>query len=110
MEAAALFNAIPTGGSSSECSFGVTIYAYEAYPSEHPESWPLQSDPPLSFGGRHALADDDVRSWQEVKATLQLPEHARFLVIQLSATRPDHDGEEFPGHFADQATVSLVSR
>jgi hypothetical protein len=110
VEAAALFNAVPTEGASSECSFGVTIYAYDVLPSEHPESWPLQADPPLSFGGRQALADDDVRSWQEVKATLQLPEQARFLVIQLSATRPDHHGEEFPGHFADQATVSLVSR
>ncbi|HVJ67883.1 MAG TPA: hypothetical protein VM510_07865 [Caulifigura sp.] len=110
VEAAALFNAIPGAGDENECSFGVTIYAYDVLPSEHPESWPLQSDPPLSFGGRQATADADVQSWQEVKATLQLPEHTRFLVIQLSATRPDHHGEEFPGHFADQASVSLVCR
>ena len=61
---------------------------------------------------RTVILDRDPATWQRVAAELRLPHEAKYILVHLFVARFQPAGAEpavrFPGHFADDVTVSLV--
>jgi len=112
VEASAFFNAISEELLDDNFSFGITVFAFSEKPSEWPPTWPLRWEHALTYSGSHEVADDDSRSWQQVKTRLPLPADTKYLLVQLTVIRTDVDADEeeseFPGQFADNVRLKLV--
>lgn len=108
VEASAFFNAIEAEDHSA---FDVTVFAFSADPAAHPDVWPTRRERALTFSGSQVRADSDTKSWQQVVARLNLPADTRYLVVRLSVFCNDSErsNSRFPGQFADNVTLNLVS-
>jgi hypothetical protein len=110
VEASASFNSHHEGVDETDFVFGVTVFAFSDAPTVESELWPMRWQQPLTFSGRQLPSNEDPQSWQSVTTQLSLPDETRFLVVQLSITSTESDtSDQFPGVFADNVKLQLVS-
>jgi hypothetical protein len=108
--ASAFFNAKQDDLSGEASRFSVAMFAMAEEPGSFAEEWQQGTAPALAYAGQLEEADRDVSSWQQVESRIDLPEGARFLVVQLSVIDGTiNDVERTREHFVDSVAVNMVS-
>lgn len=108
--ASAFFNARQDDASDEASRFSVAMFAMAEEPRGFAEKWEQGTTPALAYAGQLEKADRDASSWQQVESKIDLPEGARFLVVQLSVIDgAKNEIQRTREHFVDSVAVNMVS-
>lgn len=104
--AAAYFNRVQ-GDQQTDTEFVITIDAFYGDPAGYPDPASITRTDSMTV---HLGSDDDGSTWQIVTAELELPVNTEYVCIILTAVEDvfdDGDGDEFDGHYVDNAIADL---